>query len=253
MPETASPTTDSQTLAELAPTGVLRVALNLGNPVLVQKDPASGRLGGVTIDMARDVADKLGLAVEFKEFDSAGIVSECALQNVWDLAFLAIDPKRAAGILYTEPYVHIEGTYMVPESSPIRSLEEVDRPGVRVAVGEGTAYDLFLTRHLGQAEIVRFETSDESLLGFAGRGIETAAGIRQALELFTRDHGGYRILDGYFAVIEQAVGCPRGRPRAAAFLQQYLDHAKRSGLIAMGLERSGQPPLFIPPPKAAAL
>src|SRR5690606_3604940 len=143
----------------------------------------------------------------FKEFDSAGKVSQCAMQDVWDIAFLAIDPKRAIDILYSEPYVHIEGTYMVIESSSIRSQEDVDKPGVKVAVGEGTAYDLFLTRHLQQAEIVRFETSEASLRQFSGAGLEVAAGIRQPLEQFAESQGGFRVLDGCFTLIEQAVGC----------------------------------------------
>jgi len=238
---------DPQTAAELAPTGVLRVALNLGNPLLVQKDPITGHLGGVTIDMSQDIADILGLPVHFNEFDSAGKVSQCAMQDVWDISFLAIDPKRAVDILYSEPYVHIEGTYVVKQSSPIQRLDDVDKPNVRVAVGNGTAYDLFLTRHLEQAQIIRFETSEESLRLFADKGIEVAAGIRQPLEHYAKDNRGYRVLDGYFTLIKQAVGCPRGRPLAAAFLRRYVDQAKHSGRIAAGFRRSGQPPLFIPP------
>jgi len=251
MKDSSKPDADRQTIAELAPTQVLRVALNLGNPILVQKDPTSGQLAGVTVDMSRDIGNRLGVPVEFKEFDSAGKVSQCAMQNVWDIAFLAIDPKRAVDILYTEPYVHIEGTYMVTQASTLRNQEDVDKPGVKVAVGEGTAYDLFLSRHLQHAEIVRFETSEVSLQQFSGQGLEVAAGIRQPLEHFARDEGGFRVLEGYFTLIEQAVGCPRGRPLAAAFLSRYVQQAKQSGFIADGFRRSGQPPLFIPPAGAA--
>lgn len=251
MTESSNVHADAQTITALAPNGVLRVALNLGNPLLVQKDPDNGELGGVTIDMARDIADRLGIAVEFKEFDSAGKVSQCAMQDVWDVAFLAIDPKRAIDILYSEPYVHIEGTYMVKDSSSIRRLEDVDKPGVQVAVGEGTAYDLFLTRHLKQAEIIRFETSEASWQNFAEKDIEVAAGIRQPLEQFVESNHGLRMLDGYFTLIKQAVGCPRDRPLAAAFLRRYVEQAKQSGFIAAGFQRSGQPPLFIPPASTA--
>lgn len=252
MTEPSNMNVDRQTIEELAPTGVLRAALNLGNPILVQKDPVGGQLSGVTIDMARDIAGRLGVAVEFTEFDSAGKVSQCAMQDIWDIAFLAIDPKRAVDILYSEPYVHIEGTYVVTETSSIHTLNDVDVQGVQVAVGEGTAYDLFLTRHLENAEIIRFDTSDESLLRFTDKGLEVAAGIRQPLEHFAQQRHGFRVLDGYFTLIEQAVGCPRGRERAATFLRQYVRQAKQSGLVAASLQRSGQPPLLIPPSRATA-
>jgi len=239
---------DRQTLEQLAPTGVLRAALNLGNPLLVQKDARTGELGGVTVDMAHDIANILGVEVEFLEFDTAGKVSQLAMQDVWDVAFLAIDPKRAVDIVYSEPYVHIEGTYLVGESSPIKTLDDVDRAGIRVAVGDGTAYDLFLTRYLKQAELVRFETSEASLSEFSAQGIEVAAGIRQPLEHFAQANPGFRVLDGYFTLIKQAVGCPRERPKAAEFLRGYVENAKRTGMIAAGFKRSGQPPLFIPMP-----
>lgn len=237
---------DEQTAAQLAPTGVLRVALNLGNPLLVQKSPDDGRLAGVTVDMAHDIARRLGVPVEFKEFDSAGKVSQCAAQDVWDVAFLAIDPQRAVDIVYSEPYVHIEGTYMVPDDSPIQDVEEVDAPGMTVAVGEGTAYDLFLTRHLSQARIVRFGTSEESMQRFADEGVDVAAGIRQALQMAADEQGGLRVLDGCFTLIKQAAGCPKGRPEASAFLRTYIEHAKRSGFVAESFKRNGQPALFIP-------
>ena len=239
---------DRETIAQLAPTGVLRAALNLGNPLLVQKDTATGKLGGVTVDMAHEIANILDVGVEFLEFDSAGTVSDLAMQDVWDVAFLAIDPKRAIDIVYSEPYVHIEGTYVVANATPIQTLDDVDKPGVQIAVGEGTAYDLFLTRHLAHAELVRFATTEASLRQFSAQGIKIAAGIRQPLEQFAQANEGFRVLDGYFTLIKQAVGCPRERPKAAAFLRSYVQQAKRSGFVAEGFQRSGQPPLFIPAP-----
>lgn len=231
---------DASAVPVLAPKGRLRVAINFGNPVLAQRHPDTGEPAGVTADLTRDLAAHLGLEIDFLPFDSAGTVAQIAQDDVWDVAFLAIDPQRAQTIAYTRPYVLIEGTYLVPEASPLKSQADVDQPGVTVAVGEGAAYDLYLSRTLRHAEIVRYATSDEAIERFLQDGLSTAAGVRQPLERHARLHEGFRVLAGRFTDIRQAVGCPKGRPEAAKLLDGYVAHAIASGLVADGLRRSGQ-------------
>ncbi len=225
---------------ELAPQGALRVAINLGNPVLAQINPESGEPCGVSVDLARELAKRLGLPAKLVLFDTAGKVFEAIQSNTWDLAFLALDPVRAKEILFTAPYVIIEGTYMVREASPFHAIEDFDRPGVRIAAGKGTAYDLFLTRALKHAELVRSDTSAGAIELFFDAGLDAVAGVRQPLVEFARTHSGLRVIDGRFTSIEQAMGTPNGRPAAREFLQSYIEEMKRTGFVASALERSGQ-------------
>lgn len=225
---------------QLTPKGRLRVAINFGNPVLAQRDPASGEPRGVSADLANGLAQRLGVSAEFHAFDTAGKVFDTALNDIWDVAFLAIDPVRAERIVFTAPYVLIEGTYLVQEHSAFRHIEDIDVEGVQIAVGRGAAYDLFLSRTLRRASIVRLDTSEDAIEQFAALGLDAAAGVRQPLETHARAHDGYRVLDGRFTVIEQAMGCPRGGDAGARLLREYVEYAKKSGLIAEGLQRSGQ-------------
>ena len=227
-------------LHELAPQGVLRAAINFGNPVLAQRNPGSGEPCGVSVDLARELAKRLGLAIQLVLFDAAGKVFEAAASNVWDIAFLALDPVRAKEILFTAPYVLIEGTYMVRDASPLHSIDDFDRTGVRIAVGKGAAYDLYLTRALKQAQLVRHETSAGAMDLFLDGGLEAVAGVRQPLIEFARTHPGLRVIDGRFTSIEQAMATPKGRPAAREFLQSYIEEMKSNGFIASALERSGQ-------------
>jgi polar amino acid transport system substrate-binding protein len=227
-------------LHELAPQGMLRAAINFGNPVLAQKNPASGEPGGVSVDLARELAKQLSVPLEFVLFDAAGKVFDAARSNAWDIAFLALDPARAAEILFTAPYVLIEGTYIVRDASPLHAIDEFDRPGVRIAVGKGAAYDLFLTRTLKHAEIVRHETSSGAMEMFLDRGLEAAAGVRQPLVEFAQMHAGLRVMDGRFTSIQQAMGTPKGRPAGREFLQSFIEEMKRSDFVRLALERSGQ-------------
>jgi len=231
---------DAQAIRQLAPHGKLRTAMNFGNPVLAQRDPVSGEPRGVSADLARGLAQRLGVTVEFHAFDTAGKVVETAQADVWDVAFLAIDPKRAESIAYTAPYVFIEGTYLVRGDSAFRSVKDLDAPGVQVAVGKGAAYDLFLTRTLKHAAIVRLPLSEDAMEQFADLGLDAAAGVRQPLQVYAKEHAGYRVLDDRFTVIEQAMGCPQGREAGSRLLEAYLEFAKRSGLVAEGLRCSGQ-------------
>lgn len=229
-----------EALHELAPNGILRAAINFGNPVLAQKNPESGAPRGVSVDLARELAKLLAVPIQLVLFDAAGKVFEAAKSNAWDIAFLAVDPVRAADILFTAPYVLIEGTYIVRAASPLNAIEEFDRPGVRIAVAKGAAYDLFLTRTIKHAELVRHETSAGAMELFLDTGLEAAAGVKQPLVEFARTHPGLRVIEGRFMAIEQAMGTPMGRPAAREFLQSFIEEMKRTGFVASALERSGQ-------------
>ena len=234
------PTVPPGARSELAPTGKLRAAINFGNPVLAQKDPASGEPRGVSADLARELARRLDLPVEFVTYDAAGQVFDALKTGAWDIAFLAIDPARATEIAFTAPYVVIEGTYLVPADSPLRSIQDVDRDGVRVAVGNKSAYDLYLTRTLKRAQLVRVPTSPEAIDVFLKDKLEAAAGVKQPLRQFAKTHPNVRVMDGRFMAIEQALGTPKGREAGARFLREFVEEMKASGFVARGLEKSGQ-------------
>lgn len=222
-----------------APTGTLRASINLGNPILANLD-ADGRPVGVSIDLARAFAQELGMPVELVVFDAAGKSVEAVTQEQADFGFFAVDPVRGAGIAFTAPYVLIEGAYLVREGSPVQSNEEVDQPGHRVVVGQGSAYDLYLTRELKQASIVRAPTSPSVVDTFIETGADVAAGVKQQLEADSRRLPGLRLLPGRFMVIQQAMGLPKGRSDAAvAALHAFLEEMKASGFVADALQRHG--------------
>ncbi len=226
--------------SDLAPTGKLRAAINFGNPVLAQKDPASGEPRGVSVDLARELGRRLGVPVELITYAAAGKVFDALKTGAWDIAFLAIDPARATGIAFTAPYVVIEGTYLVPAGSPLRAIQDVDRDGVRVAVGDRSAYDLYLTRTLKRAQLVRVPTSPEAIDIFLKDKLEAAAGVKQPLLQFAKTHPNVRVMDGRFMAIEQAMGTPKGREAGMLYLREFVEEMKSSGFVARGLEKSGQ-------------
>ena len=225
--------------AELGATGKLRTAINFGNPILAAKD-AAGEPRGVSVDLAREAGRRLDLPVDLVLFNSAGNVVEAVKARQVDLAFVAIDPVRAADMEYTAPYVIIEGAYLVRNGSPLQRNEEVDRPGTRVAVGRGSAYDLFLTRELKSASLVRAPTSPEVTHLFLARKLEVAAGVKQQLEADAQRVGGVRLLPGRFMVIEQAMGLPAERgEEASRGLREFVERSKASGFVADALRRHG--------------
>ena len=225
---------------EIAPGGSLRAAINFGNPVLAQKDPATAEPRGVSVDLARELGRRLAVPVRFVPYESAGNVFEAARTGAWDVAFLAIDPGRAGEIAFTAPYLVIDGTYLVPADSPLRTIEDVDREGVRVAVGRKSAYDLYLSRTLKHARIVRSDTSPGAIDLFLQQKLEAAAGVKQVLLRAAKDNPSVRVLDGRFMAIEQAMGMPRGRDAGARYLRDFVEEMKASGFIAKSLEASGQ-------------
>jgi polar amino acid transport system substrate-binding protein len=233
---------------ELAPTGRLRVAINFGNSVLAQPDPAGGPPRGVSAELARELAKRLGVDIDYVTFDAAGKVFEALKAGLWDVAFLAVDPVRAAGIVFTAPYVVIEGVYLVPKDSPLQSVEDIDRDGVRIAVAKGSAYDLFLTRAIKRATLVRQPSGPEALEMFVRDGLEAAGGVRQPISAFAQAHPDTRVIPGCFMAIEQAMGTVKGREAAAAFLRMFIEEMKASGFVARVLEASGQGDATVAPP-----
>ena len=235
-----------------APSGTLRASINLGNPILAGRDPASGEPAGVSIDLARGLADALGVALELVVFDAAGKSVEALEQQRADIGFFAIDPKRGEQIAFTPPYVLIEGSYLVPDASPLRANDEVDRPGTRVVVGQGSAYDLYLSRELKHAEIVRAPTSPAVVEVFLAQRADVAAGVRQQLEADLQRLPGHRLLPGRFMVIQQAMGVGKSRgAAAAAFLADYVERQKASGFVAAALARHGIQGASVAPPAVA--
>ena len=227
-------------IASLAPTGVLRAAINFGNPVLAQKDPATGAPRGVSFDLASELASRLSVPLQPVTFDAAGKVFAAIGAGSWDVAFLAIDPDRAKEVLFTAPYCLIEGTYMVREHSPLERIEDVDRPGIRVTVANKSAYDLYLTRTLQHAEIVRAPTGNEAIELFLRESYDVAAGVKGPLLRFAAQNPSLRVMQGRFMTIEQAMGTLREREVGLRYLRGFVEEMKASGFVARALERSGQ-------------
>jgi polar amino acid transport system substrate-binding protein len=233
---------------DLAPHGRIRAAINFGNPVLAQKHPQTGEAQGVSVDLARELGRRLGVPVELVTFDAAGKVFEALKTSSWDVAFLAIDPERALEISFTPPYVLIEGTYIVRKDSVLHSMDDFDRTGVRIAVGRGAAYELFLTRSLKQGQLVRADTSPGALELFLNQALDAAAGVRQPLVAFAKRHPGLRVIEGRFTAIEQAMGTPKGRDTGSQYLASFIEEMKASGFVASALARSGQHEAAVAPP-----
>ncbi|MES2978369.1 MAG: ABC transporter substrate-binding protein [Pseudomonadota bacterium] len=223
-----------------APSGVLRASINLGNPILAQAGKNAEGAQGVSVDLARELGRRLGLAVELVVNDTAAKSVKAVNEALADVGFFAIDPLRGQEIAFTPPYVLIEGCYLVRQASPLTDNAEVDRPGLRVAVGQGSAYDLFLTREVGHAEIVRAPSSQTTVATFIDQQLDVAAGVKQQLEADALHFGGLRLLPGHFMVIRQAMGLAKSRGDAAAdFLSRFVEDMKSSGFVAEALVRHG--------------
>ena len=234
----------------LAPTGTLRAVINLGNPVLARPGADGAPPSGVSVDLAHELARRLGVPLQLVVVDAAAKSVDTVTQQQADVGFFAIDPLRGAGIAFTAPYVLIEGCYLVRQDSPLRAVEDVDAPGHRVAVGAGSAYDLHLTRELKHAAIVRAQGTAAVVPAFLDQGLDVAAGIRQPLEQEAARRGGLRLLPGRFMLIRQAMGCPRPRGEAAAAaLAAFVEEMKASGFVADSLARHGVAGASVAPPQ----
>lgn len=233
----AMPTPAPEAIAQLAPTSRLRAVINLGNPILANRDPSTGEASGVSVDLARELARQLGVQAELMVVKSAGEAVDALATGRVDVGFFAIDPARAASTAYSAAYVQIEGAYLVRNDSPLQANEDVDRAGTRVAVGARSAYDLYLTRELKAATIERAPTSPEVVSFFLAHQLDVAAGVKQQLEADAKRLPGLRLLPWRFMVINQAMGMARGKAVGAHFLAAFVEQAKASGFVARSLER----------------
>ena len=232
---------------DLAPTGKLRVGINYGNPVLATRDPSSGQLGGVAVDLARELGRRTDLPLELVGFESAGKMVEGLKAAAWDVAFLAIDPGREQEISFTAPYIEIEGTYLVPPGSALGAIADVDRENVRVAVSGKSAYDLFLTRNLKHAQLVRASSPEAAFELLVAGKADALGGVRQHLVANTGKLPGSRVFDGRFMAIQQALGIPKAHDASLSYLREFIEEVKASGLVARALEKAGVQGVSIAP------
>lgn len=219
-------------LSQLAPTGVLRAGINMSNFLLVTGRGPNGEPDGVSPGMARAIAERLGVPVHYVPYPRPGELADAAGTGAWDIGLIGAEPQRAEKISFTAAYAEIEATYMVPPGSPITSLEQVDRPGVRIAVAARAAYDLWLERNIHQATLIRAEGLDGAVDLYLRDGLDVLAGLRPRLLTDVERQPGARILDGKFTAVQQAIGTARANTAAAAFLRDFVEEAKRTGLVA---------------------
>jgi polar amino acid transport system substrate-binding protein len=239
MPPIMTSSVPASLRSEIAPTGVLRAGVNFGNPVIAQKDPAGGAPRGVGPELARELARRLGVELAYVTYDTAGKMADAVKQGAWDVAFLAGDPERAGEIAFSAPYVQIEGTYMVRKDSKLRRIGDFDREGLRIAVGSKTAYDLYLSRTMKNAGLVRCASSLAAIDEFLSKHLDAVAGVKNPLVAAAAKNASLRVIEGNFMVIGQACGVPRGREAAARYLSAFIEEAKASGFVADALRASG--------------
>jgi polar amino acid transport system substrate-binding protein len=232
-------TPSQQVVAELAPTGVLRAAINMGNFLLVTGKAPSGDPTGVSADIAAAIAARLGVPVKYVPYARPGELADDAEKGLWDIGNIGAEPQRAAVINFTAAYCEIEATYLVPAGSPIRGVGEVDRPGRSIAVTARSAYGLWLENNIKQAKLVQFDSADAAVKAFVDDKMDAYAGLRPALGALAEKLPGSRILDGQFSAVQQAVGTPKKNTAGFAFLRDFVEEAKRSGVVASLIERHG--------------
>ncbi|HEX5211455.1 MAG TPA: transporter substrate-binding domain-containing protein [Pseudolabrys sp.] len=228
-------------LKDLAPTGRLRAAINFGNPVLAQKGPNDDPKG-VSAELAAGLAKALGVPLEYVKFEAAGKAFAALAKGEVDVAFVAIEQKRAAEVTFSPPYVLIQGTYMVRKDSPLKDVDDVDRPGIRIAVGLASVYDLYLTRTLKHATLVRAKVGGASagIPVFLEQKLDAAAGVREPLDAYAKDHPDMRVMKGAFEEIRQAMATQKDKPAGAAYVRAFVEAMKANGMVADALKRSGQ-------------
>lgn len=229
----------SDILAEIAPTGTLRAGLNMANGLLITGTTPDGQPDGVSPDMARALAKKLGIGVELVPFATPGEVADAAQSNVWDIGMIGAEPVRAEKIDFSAAYVEIEATYLVPEGSSLQTIEDVDATGIRIAVSGRSAYDLYLSRNLKQAELIQGKGVAGATEMFLAEKMDALAGLRPALVKDAAKIPGSRILDGKFTAVQQAIGVPKGRSAAAKFVSDFVEESKANGFVASLIEKHG--------------
>ena len=235
MPVQASP----QIVSELAPTGVLRAAINMGNFLLVSGKHPNGDPSGVSPDMAAAVAARLGVPVKYVPYARPGELADDAPKGLWDIGNIGAEPQRAAVINFTAAYCEIEATYLVPAGSPIKSVSEVDQPGKRIAVTARSAYGLWLENNIKKAELLQYDSAEAAIKAFTGEKMDAYAGLRPGLIDVAAKLSGSRMLDGQFTAVQQAIGTPKKNTAAFSFLRDFVEESKKNGLIASLIERHG--------------
>jgi polar amino acid transport system substrate-binding protein len=227
----------SSARSELAPTGKLRVGINTQNFLLVNKERPGGKYSGIAVDLGRELGRRLGVPVELVPFETAGKLADAVKSGAWDVAFLGNEPTRASEIAFSAAYLEIEAGYLVPADSPIRTIAEVDREGVRIAVNAKSAYDLYLTSNLQRAKLFRAPTVDASYALFVSDKLDVLAGLKPRLVMDAEKLPGSRVLEGRFSAVQQSIGTPQGRPAGAMYLREFAEDAKASGFVAKAIER----------------
>jgi polar amino acid transport system substrate-binding protein len=230
---------DSTSVArsELAPTGTLRVALNMSNFLLTATDPATGEPHGLAADLGRELGQRLGVPVTLLPYASPGELADAASDEVWDVGFIGAEPQRAHAIDFTAAYVEIEATYLVPPGSPLQTIAEVDRPGIRIAAPARSAYELYLSRTLQHAQLIREQGAENTFKRFVEDRLDALAGLRPRLVTDQEALPGSRLLDGRFTAVQQAAGTPKGRPEGARYLRAFIEDIKATGLVARTIEK----------------
>ena len=246
--QSTTPSVTPALRAEFAPSGTLVAGVNYGNPVIAQKPVSGDEPQGVGPELARELARRLGVPIRYVIYDTAGKMADAVKEGAWDVAFLAVDPARATDIAFSAPYVLIEGTYLVRNESPLKRIEDFDRKGLRIATANKSAYDLWLTRNLKNAEIVRLPTSQAAIDEFLAGRVEVSAGVKQPLVATAKQHPGVRVIDGAFMSIGQASGVPKARANAAAYLHAFIEEMKASGFVRRTLDRTGAGDATVAPP-----
>lgn len=234
--------------ADLAPTGKLRAGINFQNVLLTSKAP-NGEPGGVAVELARELARRLNVPLEIVPYTSAGATADAVKTGAWDIAVLADEPQRAKEIAFAGALTEIEATYLVPAGSTLRSVEEVDRPGVRIVVGAKSAYDLYLSRTLKQAQLVPIPGTTAAYKHFVAEKLDALAGLKPVPLGYAAEQPGSRVLDGRFSVVRHTAGTIRGRDAGAAYLREFVEDAKASGLVAQWIEKSDVKGLSVAPPE----
>lgn len=243
-----TPSVSPQARSELAPTGKLRVGINFGNPLFATRDKATGTASGIAVDLARELGRRMGMPIELVGYDSGGKTAAGAKAGEWDLGFLAYEQGREGEITYAATYAEIDGTYLVPAGSPLRNAAEVDREGVRIAVSAGGGNDLFLTRTLKHAQLVRAPTPGAAYKQFVSDKLSAYAGLRPTLVTHSGKLPGSRVLEGRYTAIQYSAGVPRGRDAGARYLRDFIEDVKASGFVARAIEKNGIRGVSVPLP-----
>jgi polar amino acid transport system substrate-binding protein len=233
------PECSAAVVAQLAPTGKLRAAINFGNPLLTAKDPKTGEPRGIALDLARELGRRLGVPVEIVGYPAPGTLADAVKSGVWDVGLIGAEPQRAQDIAFTAAYLEIEATYLVPPGSPLRTIDDVDREGVRIALLARSAYDLYLSRNLKHAQLVGENSFESTFERFVADKLDAIAGLRAQLVGDVEKLPGSRLLDGRFTAVQQAIGTPRDRPAAAQYLREFVEDIKATGFMARTIEKNG--------------